>query len=301
MIDTDKQLKDLFVAFNTAFKNGFGAPESQYRKISTVVSSKTTSNVYGFLGKSPRFREWIGERQLQNMAAHGYTIVNKKYESTVVVARDDIDDDNIGIYSPLFEELGQGAAEFPDELVFALLKKGISELCYDGQPFFDADHPVFPNVDGTGTPKTVRNYYPDAASGGQWFLMDTTRPIKPMIFQERRAMKLTKMDSDKDQNVFMRDDYIYGVDGRNNAGFGLWQYAACSEESLTAANFDKVRIAMRNVKADGDRRLGCRPNLLIVPPDLLGAAEDIVKVENINGTTNKNHRRVEILECDWLA
>ena len=187
MFITADILRDLFTGFNAAFTKGFGIPESQYKRIATVVLSKSKSNTYGWLGKSPKFREWLGDRMIQNMAAHGYAIINKDFETTLGVDRNDIKDDNIGIYAGLFEELGQGAAELPDELVFTLLKEGISKLCYDGQPFFDADHPVFPNVDGTGVATTVRNYYPDGASGGQWFLMDTSRPIKPMLFQESKG------------------------------------------------------------------------------------------------------------------
>ena len=148
MMITADILRDLFTGFNASFAKGFGAPESQYKRIATVVPSKSASNTYGWLGKSPKFREWLGDRVIQNMAAHGYAIINKNFETTVGVDRNDIEDDNIGIYSALFEELGQGAAEFPDELVFGLLKDGITKLCYDEQPFFDANHPVFPNVVG---------------------------------------------------------------------------------------------------------------------------------------------------------
>ena len=53
--------------------------------------------------------------------------------------------------------MGRASQVFPDELVFGLLKTGGSTLCYDGQFFFDTDHPVFPNVDGTGTAVLVSN------------------------------------------------------------------------------------------------------------------------------------------------
>jgi phage major head subunit gpT-like protein len=33
------------------------------------------------------------------------------------------------------------------------------------------------------------------------------------------------MDSSTDQNVFMKKQFLYGVDCRDNAGFGLWQMA----------------------------------------------------------------------------
>ncbi|MBL6431679.1 MAG: Mu-like prophage major head subunit gpT family protein [Alphaproteobacteria bacterium] len=76
------------------------------------------------------------------MATHRYTIVNRKFEGTVEVEADDISDDQIGIYSPLFTEMGRSAAAHPDELVFEMLDQAFEAECYDGQPFFDTDHPV---------------------------------------------------------------------------------------------------------------------------------------------------------------
>lgn len=56
--------------------------------------------------------------------------------------RDDIETDNLGIYTPLFTEMGRSTGEEWDMMVFAALKNGFSALCYDGQNFFDTDHPV---------------------------------------------------------------------------------------------------------------------------------------------------------------
>ncbi|WP_434777687.1 Mu-like prophage major head subunit gpT family protein [Neisseria sp. Ec49-e6-T10] len=299
MIITPSVLLALMTGFKTSFQNGLGMANSRYADIATVITSSTKSNTYGWLGQWPAFREWIGDRVFKDMQAHGYTIENKHFESSVAVNRNDIEDDNLGIYKSLFEEMGRASAAFPDEQVFALLAKGISELCYDGQNFFDTDHPVFPNVDGTGTVSTVSNYYTGTET--PWYLLDTSRSLKPLIYQQRKPMTFTAMTDTKDEGVFMRNEYRYGVDGRNNVGFGFWQMAACSKEALTAANFEKVYTTMRSLKADGGRPLGIRPTLLVVPPNLLGAAEDIIKVATINGTTNKNFNRVEILETEWLV
>jgi len=45
--------------------------------------------------------------------------------------------------------MGESAATLADDLVWGLLPKGKTTLCYDGQNFFDSDHPVFANNDGT--------------------------------------------------------------------------------------------------------------------------------------------------------
>ncbi|MCY9771153.1 Mu-like prophage major head subunit gpT family protein, partial [Paenibacillus alvei] len=58
-----------------------------------------------------------------------------------------------------------------------------------------------------------------------WFLLCTTKPLKPLIYQNRKEAKFVAMDRDTDENVFMRKQFLYGVDGRSNAGFGFWQMA----------------------------------------------------------------------------
>jgi phage major head subunit gpT-like protein len=53
----------------------------------------------------PGMREWIGDRVVKDVASHGYSIVNKTWEDTVGLGRDDVEDDNVGAYRPIFQEL----------------------------------------------------------------------------------------------------------------------------------------------------------------------------------------------------
>lgn len=301
-IITPALIKGLSTGFQKHFQDGLESAPSEYSKIATVVQSTTASNTYGWLGQFPNFREWIGDRVINDMAAHGYSITNKLWESTVGVKRTDIEDDNIGIYAPLFNEAGRASAALPDELVFDLLNKGASTLCYDGQNFFDTDHPVYPTVDGQGTPETVSNIYAPASDpGAAWFLLDTSRAIKPVIYQERVKPDFTAMTDADDESVFMSDEYRYGVRARSNVGFGFWQMAAMSTEPLTAENFEKVFDAMRSQKADGGRPLNIRPTLLVVPTNLRAAAKKVVGTALLpGGGDNPNYGLVEILDVAWL-
>ncbi|MGK4383417.1 Mu-like prophage major head subunit gpT family protein [Ectopseudomonas oleovorans] len=72
----------------------------------------------------------------------------------------------------------------PRSLVFELLQGWLATECYDGQNFFDEEHPVYANTDGTGDVTLVSNMdVPAADPGPAWFLLDTTRAVKPLIFQ----------------------------------------------------------------------------------------------------------------------
>ena len=58
-----------------------------------------------------------------------------------------------------------------------------------------------------------------------WYLLCTRRSLKPIIYQERKKIKLVSKTADNDDYVFMRDEFLYGADGRNNVGDGFWQMA----------------------------------------------------------------------------
>lgn len=299
---TPALLVALRTGFQASFQGALQAAPSEFKKLATVVPSTSAGNTYGWLGQFPQLREWVGDRVVKDMAAQGYQISNKLFESTVGVKRTDIEDDNVGIYSPLFAEMGRAAGYHPDEMVFALLKAGHISLCFDGQYFFDTDHPVYPNVDGTGAAATVANSFaPGANPGPAWYLLDTSRALKPLIYQERTKPEFTSMTKLDDEQVFTADEFRYGVRARNNAGFGFWQMAVRSTKPLDAASFQEAYDAMRGFKADGGRPLNLKPTLLVVPTNLRAAAQAVVGIERLEGgATNPNYGLVEILDSAWV-
>ncbi|SDA18141.1 Mu-like prophage major head subunit gpT [Pseudomonas sp. NFPP10] len=296
MIITPASLAALYTAFKAEFQKAQAATPTDWQRIATLVPSSSASNTYGWLGQFPSFREWIGERVLKNMAAHGYTITNKSYEASVGIPRSAIEDDEVGVYKPLFEEMGRASTTHPDELVFGLLKAGQSEKCYDGQYFFDVDHPVYASNDGTGTAVSVSNF--QEGTGPAWYLLDVSRAIKPLIFQKRRDYALKAMTSLDDESVFMRDEYRYGVDARAQVGFGFWQFAYCSKAPLTPDSYGAARAAMKAFKGDGGRPLGVTPGLLVVPSVLEGSARKILKKDADGG--NEWAGTAEVLAPSWL-
>jgi len=299
-IITPALITSLRTGFSKAFQDALTATPTDWAKVATRVPSSTASNTYGWLNQFPKLREWVGDRVLKDMAAQPYQIQNKLFEGTVAVKRADIEDDNVGIYNPLFAEMGRAAATHPDQLVFDLLKTAHTATCYDGQAFFDTDHPVYPNVDGTGTAQTVSNVQP--GTGDAWYLMDTSRALKPLIFQERTTPELEALTSTQDEAVFMRDEYRFGIRYRCNAGLGFWQMAYKSQATLDAANFNTAMAAMMSLKADGGRPLGIKPTVLVVPPSLRAAAIEIVKNERLaNGASNPNFGVVDLIVSPWLV
>lgn len=62
-------------------------------------------------------------------------------------------------------------------------------------------------------------------SDTQWFLLVTSSPIKPLVYQPRRALKFTDLVGASDEFVVLKNKYFFGADKRDAAGYGLWQLA----------------------------------------------------------------------------
>lgn len=290
-------LTNIFTGFKTAFQGGLSATgEPDWKKIATLVPSTARTEDYVWLEKWPQIREWVGDRQVKKLSAGKYSITNKTFESTVGVPREDLEDDQIGIFATMFNDLGQQVKDFPDSLVFALLEAGFATLCYDGQNFFDTDHPVI--VDGAAAVASNSG----GGAGAPWFMLDTTRGLKPLIYQERRPFDFVALDKSTDEGVVMRKEYVYGVDGRANAGYGFWQQAYGSKADLSAANYAAARAAMMGLRGDDGSPLRIRPNLLVCGPAREAEARALLLNEQIaGGGTNPWRGTAELLVTGFLA
>ena len=285
--------------FQTAYK---AANDVWWNKVATKVPSSTATNTYGWMANRINLREWTGARVAQNLSAHAATYTNKPYEGTVEVDRDDIEDDNLGVYSAItMPEFGIAVAKHPDELIRAMLAS--NPTMWDGKALFADDHPTYDVTEAVTTydnnlalaltadnfetaritrrryigengkvlgvksnllivppslerkakeiviaAQTIKPVYNvaeteivaagmlDNVSVGSadilvideleddptaWYLADTTRPLKPFLFQMRREAQFVAKDSPTDDNVFTKKKFVYGVEGRWTVGATL--------------------------------------------------------------------------------
>jgi phage major head subunit gpT-like protein len=158
MLVNKTTLTAVFVAIKTIFNKAFSGAPSQWEKTCTKVPSGTGTENYDWIDAFPKMREWVGDKVIRKLKGHEYSIKNKPYEATVEVKRDDLEDNTTGLYSMQAQSAGQSAKQWPDELTTALKNNAFTGLCYDGQYFYDTDHPVggsaeFPvrNVSNKGT------------------------------------------------------------------------------------------------------------------------------------------------------
>jgi phage major head subunit gpT-like protein len=301
MLVNKASIAAVFTSLKTTFNNAFGAAPSVWDQIAMKVPSTTGQNDYAWLSTFPKMRKWVGEKVVKSLEAFKYTITNHPFEATIAVNRDDIDDDNLGIYGPQAQMAGFSAKQWPDELIMDLVNGAFTNDCYDGQYFFDTDHPVkgasvsnkgtaalsaatqaaaiasygaartammmfkdeegrplniTPNVllvppaleaialalinndrldDGKANPyKGTAKVVVDArlTSATAWYLLDTTKPVKPFIFQDRKAPVFVSQTSEENDDVFNKAVYKFGAEARGNAGYGLWQLGYGSDGSV---------------------------------------------------------------------
>lgn len=285
----------LLTGWRSLFKKGWDGATPIYDKVVMKTVSGGPAEAYGWMSELPNIREWIGERIIHTLAEDGFKIENRRFESTVRVKRVKIEDDKAGIYNPMFTELGRKAAEFPDELLAELIETAFTAPCYDGQNFFDTDHPSGP----ADNPVSVSNY--QAGAGPGWYLLDLSREVRPFIFQERIPFELQKFNASDSEHVFLHDEYLYGLRGRMNAGFGLWQMAYASKAALTIENYEAARAALTSLRGDNGRKLGIKPTHLLVPSELEGDGRRVLKNALINaGESNPWVDSAELLVSQWL-
>ncbi len=307
-------LTALFTGFDVVFQRGFEKPPSYYESIASVVRSGSRQTTYPWLGRTTKFREWLGDRVVQALESHSYTIVNKNFEDTVGIDRNDIEDDTYGVYEPIIEQLGWDTKVHPDMLLFFMLKDAVTTpsdvIGYDGQPFFSASHPV----GLMGQPTTATSNVNSSGSGAYWYLLDASRAIRPFIFQLRREYAVTRMSTLSDEAVFNRREFRYGVDGRANTGVGLWQLAYASNTDLSnPANYGAARAAMRAVTTDAGVPFGALSSrngvYLVVPPSLEEVARQLLNSEFMAGagasasvaTTNIWRNSADLIVSEYLS
>lgn len=282
MIINQENMSRLYTAFNSVFNAAFQEAKIWYDLVAMTVNASTRIMDYRFLLDFPMMRQWLDERQIRSLGANQYLVETLDYETTVEVDRNDIEDDTLGLYNPIVAALGQEAKQHPNQLIAALLKNGFDHPCYDAKDFFAADHPV---GDGAGSNT-------GGGAGTPWYLLDTSRAIKPFIFQLRRAVQLIRMDQLNDEQAFMRKKFRYGVDYRAAAAFGLWQMAYASKDTLNTTNYAAARAQMGSLKNAEGRPLGISANLLVVPPSLEGTARNILNAQFIIGEGTRSSAAV---------
>lgn len=137
-------------------------------------------------------------------------------------------------------------------------------------------------------------------TGAPWYLLDLSKAMKPIIWQEREAYEFQSITNPNDAHVFMSDEYVYGIRARVNCGFGLWQLAYGARSDLNSENFALARQSMSLFTGDEGQKLGITPTHLIVPPALEAKARTLLMADQIEGSSNIWKGTAELIVSPWL-
>lgn len=152
----NEDVEAAFQNFDTRFRAGMKMGEAWWSLFATMLTSDTEEEVHSWLQLIPGLEEWVSERNTSALAASAYRLKNKDFNRDAKVPRNKIADDKLGVFGPIFEQLGMHAAKFGDRQIAKLMKQGhdasiASSICFDGKPFYATDHPVDVNKPSAGT------------------------------------------------------------------------------------------------------------------------------------------------------
>ena len=137
MIINRSNLNCMFLGFQGNFSEGFARVPDTWQKFSALINSGTAANIYPFMEQFGGMKEWNGDRRICNLAAQKMEVVNRDFEDTVAIPRNDIEDDQYGIYGTLIAQMGYNAGKIWQDLaVSALLSPG---KWIDGEDFFSTE------------------------------------------------------------------------------------------------------------------------------------------------------------------
>lgn len=109
-------------------------------EISMRMTSSQAAEDYGWLGNVPGLREFVGGRTPKEIAEKSFIVTNEDYEGSIIFLSKDVRRDKLGMITTRVNQLADRALDHPAKLLSSLIMSGESEVCYDGQYFFDTDH-----------------------------------------------------------------------------------------------------------------------------------------------------------------
>lgn len=142
MLVNKEAIASVFTGLKTLFNNALTAQKGMWQATAMEVQSDAAGEDYAWLSRFPKMKKWLGSKAVKNIAAKKYYVANEDWETTIAVKRNDIKDDRLGIYRTQAMQAGESAAELHDVIVDGLKNGAFTQLCYDGQYYYDTDHPV---------------------------------------------------------------------------------------------------------------------------------------------------------------
>lgn len=299
-----ENLAEFFRGVNKSFRDALKTEMPfAFDSVCTSVNSSSAREDYTWLGEADEMREWVGSRVAKQLASHDYSLKNKTYELTLKAKRTDLEDDVIGIYDTRARLMGEATALWKPRLVADCIAAGAATVCYDGQNFFDTDHPVGKDGDVASVSNNL-----GGSDHEPIYMCDLSKGIKPFVFQNRYSPDFVSRQDLSDPHVFQFDEFLFGSRARGAAGYTFWQMAMRSAAggSTTAtliAELREMRTAMKAFENDEGRLLGIQPKHIICGPSMVERVQQVVDSQYLDGalmTPNPIFKQFSVIEVPYL-
>lgn len=136
-------LDEVARGFRATFLSELGQAPRDWEQFTRIIPSQNAEEKFKFLSRQSGVHEWVGDREIRKLRAHGFAIENKKWANGLEVAAEDIEDDKLDLYADQIRDMADDFAQHKQELLVELLVNGFDAskgTAYDGQFFFDSDH-----------------------------------------------------------------------------------------------------------------------------------------------------------------
>ena len=137
---TPQTIRDLRVAINMGLTKGRGMARPFWPRFAAKVSANTKHVSLPMHAATAKLRRWDGERKVVGGKAYDYRVTPDRFELTLGIPVEEIEDDNIGAWQHTIQDMGVQIELWPDDLVAAVLLAGESGLGFDGLAFFANTH-----------------------------------------------------------------------------------------------------------------------------------------------------------------
>ena len=138
---TQGNLTAVFTGLKATFSEAVqSAGTDRIEAVMEVVPSTSGTEIYPVATLLGDLEEVLDEVTITNIGAFVQSVENKTFARIVEVKRNDIADDNIGVYRPGVRQLGRRAAHYPLRLAAEKLVSGFADTWVDGQTVFSDSH-----------------------------------------------------------------------------------------------------------------------------------------------------------------
>ncbi|NLW49850.1 MAG: hypothetical protein GXY85_03280 [Candidatus Brocadiaceae bacterium] len=138
---TQGNLHAVFTGLKATFNEAVQSTEDEdVLRLMETVPSTSAGEEYPTATLLGDLEEVLDEVTITGIGTFVQSVPNRTFARIVEVKRNDIADDNIGVYRPGVRQLGRRAALYPLRLAADVLLSGFTDEWVDGTAVFSADH-----------------------------------------------------------------------------------------------------------------------------------------------------------------